>query len=73
MVHRLEADYWGKVDFVYLDQYDPANFAFMDQHGITWRPTFVLITPDGKVVSQWFGPKPEDELRTELDNLLTAG
>lgn len=70
MVHRLEAEYWGKVDFVYLNQLDRNNQSVFDRYGLFGRPNFVLIEPDGTEVVQFFGARPEYELRALLDGYL---
>lgn len=73
IVHRLEAEYWERVDFVYLYQADPANQALFDQFGLRGRPIFLLLRADGTEVTRWFGSVPEDTLRAALDTLLATG
>lgn len=72
MVHRLEGEYWEKVDFIYLDQYDANNQSVFERFGTRWRPFFVLIEPDGKEVTKWFGAKSEDEMRQILNDYLAS-
>ncbi|MBC8098029.1 MAG: hypothetical protein H7Y11_01180 [Armatimonadetes bacterium] len=72
MVHRLEAEYWERVDFVYLHQYDEANNAVFERYSMVGRPVFVLITPDGTEVTTWFGAKSEEEMRQILDDYLAS-
>lgn len=72
MVHRLEAEYWDKVDFIYLNQYDSANQRVFDRYGMRGRPVFALITPEGDEIIKWFGAKSEDEMRKILDDYLAS-
>jgi hypothetical protein len=53
MVHRLEAEYWGEVDFVYIDREAPGNAEVVDQYGIRYQPVFILINPDGTEIERW--------------------
>jgi thiol-disulfide isomerase/thioredoxin len=73
IVHGLEAEYWDRVDFVYLDIDDPANREAMNEYGFTAQPYFVLIEADGTVVQTWFGYTEADTFRTGLDSVLQAG
>jgi thioredoxin-like negative regulator of GroEL len=72
-VHGLEAEYWGRIDFVYLDIDDGANRNIMRQYGFTSQPLFVLIAPDGTEIQRWFGYINGDELRQALDTYLNTG
>jgi thioredoxin-like negative regulator of GroEL len=71
-VHGLEAEYWGRIDFVYLDVDDPANRNVMRQYGFTSQPLFVLIAPDGTEIQRWFGYINEEELRQAFDVYLST-
>jgi len=71
-VHGLEAEYWSRVDFVYLDREAPANAEVVNAYGIVYQPVFVLIRPDGTEVQRWFGGINPDEIRQALDNLLAT-
>jgi hypothetical protein len=72
MVHRLEAEYWGKIDFIYLHQFDEANQPTFDRYEMVWRPVFVLIEPDGTMVTKWFGALSEETIRKTLDDYLAS-
>lgn len=71
VVHRLEADYWGRVDFVYLDRDDPANREVMNRYEFAYQPYFVLIDADGAALQRWLGRVSEDDLRAALDAVLS--
>lgn len=72
MVHGLEQEYWGQVEFVYLNIDDPATEAVKDQYAFRYQPYFVFITPDGSVVWQWQGFAREDDFRQVLDEYLAS-
>ena len=67
VVHGLEAEYWGKVDFVYLDRESPANQDVVKRFGIFGQPIFILIQPDGTEIQRWFGRIDMDAIRASLD------
>lgn len=69
-MHGLEAEFWGQIDFIYLDQYDRANREFFDEYGLRGRPIFVLMEPDGTEVTRWFGARPGSEIRDLLNAYL---
>ena len=72
IVHGLEAEYWGKVDFVYLDREAAANRELVKHYGIPGQPVFILIAPDGEIVEKWFGGVDPDLLRVAMDNYLAS-
>ena len=70
IVHGLEAEYWGKVDFVYLDRENSENRSVVQNYGITGQPVFILINSDGSEVQRWFGAPDANDFRQALDNYL---
>jgi hypothetical protein len=70
-VHGLEAEYWGQIDFVYLDRVDPANSDVVERYGISYQPVFILIAADGAEVQRWAYAEAED-FRTIFDTYLEA-
>lgn len=70
IVHGLEAEYWGKVDFVYLDRENSDNRSVVQQYGISGQPVFILINPDGSEVRRWFGAPEANDFRQALDSYL---
>jgi hypothetical protein len=70
-VHGLESDYFGRINFVYLDIDDSANDAFKKQLGYRYQPHLLLLDGDGNIVEQWVGPVTKDELGMAFDNLLS--
>jgi thiol-disulfide isomerase/thioredoxin len=71
-VHGLEAEYWGKVDFVYLDIDDPDNDGIKQNYNYRAQPTFVLVAPDGTEIRQWYGYTAEEELSQAFDDYLDS-
>lgn len=72
IVHGLEAEYYGRVAFVYLDASDPATRDFQSQLGFRVQPEFYLLDGQGNVVKKWFGYVPADEFRAAFDALLRS-
>ena len=72
-MHGLEAEYWGEIDFVYLDREAAANAEVVQAYGATSQPIFVLVAPDGTEIQRWFGAPSPDELRAAFDSYLAGG
>lgn len=70
MVHRLEIDYWGQVEFIYLDIDDNNTAQLQRQFGFRYQPHLILLDGKGNVVQEFVGRQPDAELREALDNLL---
>jgi hypothetical protein len=63
IVHGLESEYAGEINFVYLDIDDPGNDQFKKQLGYNYHPHFLLIDGDGNIIQQWVGSVKGDEFR----------
>ena len=72
MVHRLEIDYWGQVEFIYLDIDDKNAAPYKQQFGFRYQPHLILLDGNGNVVQEFIGERPEAELREALDQLIAA-
>jgi thioredoxin-like negative regulator of GroEL len=68
-VHGLEAEYTGRVEFVYLDIDDPRTDAFKQQLGYRYQPHIFLMDGEGNIVQQWVGPVSEADLVEALDQV----
>ena len=68
-VHQLEADFYGQVDFTFLDIDDPATDEFKTQLGYLYQPHYFLLSPDGEVLGQWTGYVDQDVLAGVLSDL----
>ena len=72
MVHRLEIEYWGQVEFIYLDIDDMDVAPYKQQFGFRYQPHLILLDGNGNVVQEFIGQRPEAELREALDQLIQA-
>lgn len=70
MVHGLEIEYWGDVEFVYLNIDDPATQPFKEQFGFRFQPQLFFLDGEGRVVRELVGGQPETILRQTLEELL---
>jgi len=70
VVHRLEEEYEGTVEFriVNVDT-DPAAERLVAQYRVAGVPMFVFLNSDGSVSQQIIGKRSEDTLRSALDGL----
>ena len=72
VVYELEGEYWGQIDFIYLDIDDPANNEAMNKYNFTAQPLFVLQTVEGEELERWLGYVDEADFRLAFDNLLST-
>lgn len=70
MVHGLEAEYFGRVIFTYLDADDPATQVFQQALGFVYQPEFYLLDANGVVVAKLIGPVSVDEFRNLFNKNL---
>ena len=64
MVHGLEAKYFGRIQFSYLDADDPQTLDFQRSLGFYYQPELYLLDADGKVLEKWVGFTSQEELET---------
>ena len=64
MVHGLEAKYFGKIKFSYLDADDPQTRDFQRVLGFYYQPELYLLDADGNVLKKWFGFHTQEDLET---------
>jgi len=64
MVHGLEAKYFGKIKFSYLDADDPNTFDFQRTLGFRYQPEIYLLDGDGNLLQKWVGYTSEQEFET---------
>jgi thioredoxin-like negative regulator of GroEL len=72
IVHRLEEEYWGRIEFLYLDRENSANSDVVEQFGISGQPVFILLAPDGSEIQRWFGSPDPAEFRAAFDSYLAG-
>ena len=64
MVHGLEAKYFGKIKFTYLDADDPNTFGFQQTLGFYYQPEFYFLDPNGTVLMKWVGYTSESDFES---------
>jgi thiol-disulfide isomerase/thioredoxin len=69
-IHSLEALYGNRMNFIYLDIDDPANFEHQRRLGYRYQPHFFLLDEEGKILRQWIGWILVDDLRNAIDAAL---
>ena len=70
-MHGLEADYYDKINFVYLDVDDPANETFKKELRFTYQPQMALLDGNGQVLHEWVGPLPREEFEKVFQAVLS--
>ncbi len=55
MVHGLEAKYYGKIRFTYLDADDSNTQEFQRALGFRYQPEFYLLDGQGNLLQKWVG------------------
>lgn len=71
IVHGLEGEYWGQVDFVYIDREAGDNQDLTQRFGVRGQPIFVLLSAEGEELQRWFGRVTDSDLRAALDGVLS--
>jgi thioredoxin-related protein len=61
MVHGLEAKYFGKIKFSYLEISNPQTADFRKYLGFEVRPSFYLLDAKGKLLHEWIGYQTQDQ------------
>ena len=64
MVHGLEAEYFGRILFSYLDADDPNTLGFQRTLGFIYQPEIYLLDAEGNVLEKWVGFTSEEQLET---------
>lgn len=70
IVHGLEAEYFGRINFVYLDAGDRATAEFQRSLGFAVQPEFYLLDGEGMVLKKWFGYVRAEDFRAVFDQQL---
>jgi hypothetical protein len=55
MVHGLEAKYFGKIKFSYLDADDGNTREFQRSLGFAYQPEMYLLDGQGNLLQKWVG------------------
>jgi len=67
IVHGLEAKYYDKVIFTFLDADDADTQDFQRALGFYSQPEFYLLDSQGNVLHKWIGSINEAELQAAVD------
>jgi thioredoxin-like negative regulator of GroEL len=70
MVHGLEAEYFGRIKFTYLDADDPNTQPFQRTLGFVYQPELYLLDAEGNVLKKLIGYTSEDQLRALFSEYL---
>ncbi|HMU91506.1 MAG TPA: hypothetical protein PKE35_09560 [Anaerolineales bacterium] len=70
MVHGLEAEYFGKVKFSYLDADDPRTDGFQRALGFYYQPELYLLDANGNVLKKFIGLTSREDLVAEFEKYL---
>jgi hypothetical protein len=70
MVHGLEAEYYGRIKFSYLDADDPNTESFQRALGFVYQPEFYLLDANGNLLKKLVGFVSEDDFRSLFDSYL---
>ena len=64
MVHGLEAEYFGRIKFAFLDADDSRTEEFQRALGFQYQPELYLLDANGNVLKKFVGYTSEDKLRS---------
>ena len=70
IVHGLESEFAGQINFIYLDIDDPGNEQFLKELSFGYQPHFLLLDGQGNIIQQWLGPVAEEQFREAFSSAL---
>jgi thioredoxin-related protein len=70
MVHGLEAQYFGRIKFTFLDADAPDTREFQRELGFRYQPEFYLLDGNGNVLEKWVGFIPLEQFVTGFEKYL---
>lgn len=70
MVHGLEAEYFGRIKFNYLDADDPNTLPFQQTLGFVYQPEFYLLDGNGNVIQKLVGYVSQNQFRSLFNQTL---
>ena len=70
MVHGLEAKYFGRIKFSYLDADDARTEGFQRALGFYYQPEIYLLDANGNVLKKWVGYTSEQDLESVFAQYL---
>lgn len=66
MVHGLEATYFGRIQFTYLDADDSRTRDFQRTLGFYYQPEVYLLDGNGNLLKKWVGYTSQEEFEEEF-------
>ncbi|MBV6395615.1 MAG: hypothetical protein HFACDABA_01193 [Anaerolineales bacterium] len=70
MVHGLEAKYFGRVIFSYVDADDPRTFDLQRALGFRYQPELYLLDALGTVLQKFVGFTSQEQLESAFAQYL---
>ncbi len=70
MVHGLEAKYFGKIKFTYLDADDPNTREFQRSLGFYYQPEFYLLDGQGNLLEKMVGYVSQEQFESVFAQYL---
>ncbi len=70
IVHGLEAKYFGRIKFSYLDADDPQTFEFQRALGFRYQPELYLLDANGNLLKKMVGYQSEQDLESAFTEFL---
>ena len=70
MVHGLEAEYFGKVKFAFLDADDPHTDGFQRALGFYYQPELYFLDANGNLLKKFVGYVQREALVSEFAKYL---
>jgi len=70
MVHGLEAKYFGRVLFSYIDADDPRTFDIQRALGFRYQPELYLLDAAGTVLQKFVGFTSQEQLESAFAQYL---
>jgi hypothetical protein len=70
MVHGLEAKYFGRIQFTYLDADDSRTVDFQRTLGFYYQPEVYLLDGNGNLLQKWVGYTSEEEFESVFAQYL---
>jgi hypothetical protein len=70
MVHGLEAQYFGKIKFSFLDADDSNTDKFQHTLGFAYQPEFYLLDANGNVLKKFIGFTSQEDFVKEFSKYV---
>jgi thioredoxin-related protein len=70
MVHGLEAQYYGRIRFTYLDADDANTREFQRTLGFNYQPEFYLLDGQGNLLQKWVGFVSQEQFEASFAQYL---